>query len=100
MIGWIRIHSSRIVKLKETKRVFLTKEELTALEEKEINIERLSNVRDVFIFCCYTCLSYVDVEKLTPSRQRPRTTAIKASAGCASFIITQGFACVTLRYWQ
>ena len=53
------------VKLRDTKRVFLTKDELAALEEKEIRIERLSNVRDVFIFCCYTGLSYVDVEKLT-----------------------------------
>lgn len=53
------------VKLKETKRVFLTKDELESLETKEIPIERLSIVRDVFVFCCYTGLSYVDVEKLT-----------------------------------
>ncbi|MEX2230576.1 MAG: site-specific integrase [Cyclobacteriaceae bacterium] len=54
------------VKLKDTKRVFLTKEELTALEEKQFAINRLDQVRDVFVFCCYTGLSYVDVEKLTP----------------------------------
>ena len=54
------------VKLKDTKRVFLTKEELTALEEEQFAIDRLDQVRDVFVFCCYTGLSYVDVEKLTP----------------------------------
>lgn len=54
------------VKLKDTKRVFLNKEELVALEEKQITIPRLEQVRDVFVFCCYTGLSYVDVEKLAP----------------------------------
>jgi hypothetical protein len=53
------------VKLKDTKRTFLNKEELTRIEEKPIGIERLENVRDIFVFCCYTGLSYVDVEKLT-----------------------------------
>ena len=53
------------VKLKETKRVFLNKEELNAIEEKKFGIERLEQVRDVFVFCCYTGLSYVDVEKLS-----------------------------------
>jgi len=54
------------VKLKDTKRVFLTREELQALEVKQIDINRLDQVRDVFVFCCYTGLSYVDVEKLSP----------------------------------
>lgn len=53
------------VKLKDTKRVFLNKEELNALEGKEFGIERLEQVRDVFVFCCYTGLSYVDVERLS-----------------------------------
>ena len=44
------------VKLKDTKRVFLTKDELTALEEKQFAIDRLDQVRDVFVFCCYTGL--------------------------------------------
>jgi site-specific recombinase XerD len=54
------------VKLKDTKRVFVAKEELKALEEKQIAIPRLEQVPDVFVFCCYTGLSYVDVEKLSP----------------------------------
>jgi integrase len=56
------------VKLKETKRVFLTIEELLKLQEKELPVKRLEQVRDVFVFCCYTGLSYVDVEKLSPTQ--------------------------------
>ena len=55
------------VKLKDTKRVFLTKEELTALETLSLPFKQLAQVRDVFVFCCYTGLSYVDVEKFSPN---------------------------------
>lgn len=54
------------VTLKETKREFLMQEELTKLEEKEIDIPRLDVVRDIFVFSCYTGLAYVDVANLTP----------------------------------
>jgi site-specific recombinase XerD len=53
------------VTLKESKREFLSQEELTELETKEITIQRLDIVRDVFVFSCYTGLAYVDVAKLT-----------------------------------
>ncbi len=47
--------------------------EREALTEHELNLlikgtplcERLEQVRDVFLFCCYTGLSYVDVERLS-----------------------------------
>jgi site-specific recombinase XerD len=54
------------VKLKETRRGYLNQEELQRLEDKVLAVERLDQVRDVFVFCCYTGLSYADVEKLTP----------------------------------
>ena len=54
------------VKLKEVKREHLNEEELAELEQKQLPVGRLDQVRDVFVFCCYTGLSYVDVEKLTP----------------------------------
>lgn len=47
--------------------IFLTKEEIQMIAEKEIFNERLSRVRDVYIFCCFTGLAYADVEKLTRS---------------------------------
>ncbi len=58
------------VGLKETHREFLTMEELKRLEDKEIPIERLAAVRDIFVFACYTGLSYSDISKLNKSHIR------------------------------
>ena len=52
------------VQFKTVERDFLSKEELQDLKEKEIEGDRLNVVRDMFIFCCYTGLSYIDVQKL------------------------------------
>lgn len=35
--------------------------------EKKFSIDRLNVVRDIFVFCCYTGLAYVDVHKLKRS---------------------------------
>ena len=37
------------------------------MADKEFKIDRLSQVRDVFLFCCFTGLAYVDVKKLKAS---------------------------------
>ncbi len=50
---------------KEVKKEFLSIEELAVIEQKEFTIKRLEQVRDIFIFCCYTGLAYADVEKLS-----------------------------------
>jgi site-specific recombinase XerD len=47
-------------------RTFLSEEELQDMIDKEIRMERISQVRDIFIFSCYTGLSYIDVANLTP----------------------------------
>ena len=47
-------------------RVFLTEEELRLLINKDFRIKRLERVRDLFVFCCFTGLSYSDVKTLTP----------------------------------
>ncbi len=52
-------------KLKIVDREFLTKEEIEMMLEKELHTPRLEQVRDIFIFCCFTGLSYADVKKLT-----------------------------------
>ena len=54
------------VQFKTVEREFLSKEELQVLVNKEIDGERLDVVRDTFVFCCYTGLSYIDVQKLHP----------------------------------
>ena len=50
---------------KKVHREILTEDELTILAEKEFSIERLEEVRDIFLFCCFTGYAFVDVEKLT-----------------------------------
>lgn len=52
-------------KTKKVVREILTQEEIDIIYKKEFLTERLSQVRDVFIFCCYTGLSYIDVSRLT-----------------------------------
>ena len=45
-------------------REFLEKQELKVLLNKEITITRLSQVRDIFCFCCLTGLAFTDVQQL------------------------------------
>ena len=52
-------------KLKVVDREFLSEEEIQNIIKKVLHIPRLDLVRDVFIFSCYTGLSYVDVKKLS-----------------------------------
>jgi site-specific recombinase XerD len=51
---------------KETHRNFLLNHELEILKTKVITIPRLDQVRDIFLFSCYTGLAYSDVMKLSP----------------------------------
>jgi len=53
------------VGLDETHRKILSMEELKRPEDKNIDIERLSVVRDIFVFACYTGLSFSDIAKLS-----------------------------------
>ena len=48
----------------KSKRIFLTDGEIKILLEKEYSIQRLEVVRDIFIFCCFTGLAFVDVKNL------------------------------------
>ena len=52
-------------KFEKVERGFLTELELFEIEEKYFSIERLQLVKDLFIFACYTGLSYIDVVNLT-----------------------------------
>ena len=56
----IRFHEKEVVK------EVLTKEELQIMIQKEFAIPRLGLVRDVFIFCAFTGLAFVDVSQLKP----------------------------------
>jgi site-specific recombinase XerD len=54
------------LKMQKVNREQLSETELSDMEKKVFTIERLDMVRDLFVFCCYTGLSYVDVINLTP----------------------------------
>lgn len=52
---------------KEVERTALTQTELQALASKQFGTERLSAVRDIFLFSCFSGLAYADVKKLKRS---------------------------------
>ncbi|WP_282072516.1 site-specific integrase [Polaribacter atrinae] len=51
-------------KFEKVERGYLTEIELETIEEKQFSIPRLQLVKDLFIFSCYTGLSYIDVMNL------------------------------------
>jgi site-specific recombinase XerD len=51
-------------KIKTVDRVYLTTEELQEMANKNMATDRLTQVRDIFLFCCFTGLAYADVKKL------------------------------------
>ncbi len=54
-------------KVKEVERVYLSEEEIQNIINKDFKTERLSLVRDIFLFSCFTGLAYIDVKNLTKS---------------------------------
>ncbi|WP_158848496.1 site-specific integrase [Algibacter sp. L1A34] len=51
----------------KTNREFLSEAELKNLEDKVFISKRLDRVRDLFVFSCYTGISYVDIMNLKPN---------------------------------
>jgi site-specific recombinase XerD len=54
-------------KLREVERVYLSEVEIQNIINKDFKTERLSLVRDIFLFSCFTGLAYIDVKNLTKS---------------------------------
>lgn len=50
---------------KQAERAFLTQEEVDRIMSKTMVTQRLENVKDVFLFSCFTGLSYIDIANLT-----------------------------------
>jgi len=59
------------ISIEEVKITPLSNEELKLISEKDFSIERLNQVRDVFLFCCFTGLAYADIKKLKRSEIVP-----------------------------
>ena len=64
--GWISTNPflNYKAKVRTVERVFLSEEELQRMAAKEFASERLAQVRDIFLFSCFTGLAYVDVQQL------------------------------------
>lgn len=64
--GWIDKDPFLGIQFKQEEKTveFLTKDELQRIMDKEFSIERLSQVRDVFVFCCFTALAFIDIKQL------------------------------------
>ena len=54
-------------KVKQVERIFLNADQIRQITEKTFDTDRLNQVRDIFLFCCFTGLAYADVQKLKPS---------------------------------
>lgn len=63
---WITEDPFSEIRFKQTKtaREFLNEGELRMIICKNIEIERIQTVRDIFVFCCLTGLSFTDVKNL------------------------------------
>jgi site-specific recombinase XerD len=64
---WLKTDPFKKYKCKITRvdRDYLTEDELQKIYTKDLVIERLALVRDIFIFSCFTGLAYIDVKNLT-----------------------------------
>jgi len=67
--GWIQIdpYANYKLQLEKTDREFLTEQELECMIQKKFTVKRLEQVRDIFIFSCFTGLAYIDVFNLKES---------------------------------
>ena len=50
-------------RIKVIEKIFLREEELFAVMKKEFSINRLNQVKDIFVFSCLTGLAFCDVKK-------------------------------------
>ncbi|NOR75810.1 MAG: tyrosine-type recombinase/integrase [Draconibacterium sp.] len=64
--GWI--HADPFInfriRFEKADRGYLLQEELEKMMQKKFSIKRLEQVRDIFVFSCFTGLAYVDVRNL------------------------------------
>ncbi|RYD59180.1 MAG: site-specific integrase [Sphingobacteriales bacterium] len=56
---------------KEVIRHFLSDTELQDMANRSFATDRLNQVRDIFLFCCFTGLAYADIKKLKRSEISP-----------------------------
>jgi site-specific recombinase XerD len=67
--GWMKVDPFSNIKfhLDDVDLAYLSEEELNTLIKREFKMERLQQVKDVYLFCCFTGLAFIDVKNLTHS---------------------------------
>lgn len=67
--GWLRKDPFIFykAKIKAVEKTCLTLNEIQLIYQKKFMSDRLTQVRDIFLFCCYTGLGYTDVKQLSKS---------------------------------
>jgi len=70
--GWIYKNpfADYNIQIKSVDRGYLTQEEIETIMNQKFSTKRLERVRDVFIFCCFSGLSYIDVKNLSEEKIR------------------------------
>jgi len=68
--GWIHVDpfANYKIKFKKVDRGYLTQNEIEQIIDKKFSSKRLEQVRDIFVFSCFTGLAYVDVKNLRKSK--------------------------------
>jgi site-specific recombinase XerD len=63
---WIRVNPFRNIRyrLEDVDKPFLGQTELQTVINKTLTVPRIAQVRDIFVFCCFTGLAFVDVKSL------------------------------------
>lgn len=75
------------ISMEETERAFLTNEELKRLMDMRFKKPKYELVRDLFVFCCFTGLSYCELYNSVRSLPQPavcRTFPCRRRKSCAS----------------
>jgi len=64
--GWMKSDPFVNIKyhLDDVDLAYLTEDELNTLMKKQFRVERLQQVKDVYLFCCFTGLAFIDVKNL------------------------------------
>lgn len=59
--GWIKANPFKNIKFRmnEVAAVYLDNDELNKLLAKKFDIERLEQIRDIFLFCCFTGMAFI-----------------------------------------
>jgi site-specific recombinase XerD len=58
------------IRLEKVDRGYLTQEEIEILMRQTFQLKRLERVRDLFVFCCFSGLSFIDVKNFTKENIR------------------------------